>query len=198
MSKRLLSDENIYAFREYLILQEKSPATVEKYLRDVRAFSLFAGQQAVTKEQMMAYKKSLVEKGYAVSSINSMLASLNSLLEFLGWSDCKVKNIRTQRQIYCTEEKELTKSEYYRLLEAAKSRPQLYLILETICGTGIRVSELRFFTVEAVKRGEITVNCKSKTRTILLPGKLKSSLWITHEKTASASARFLSQKVEMR
>lgn len=176
MSKRLLSDENIYAFREYLILQEKSTATVEKYLRDVRAFSLFAGQQAVTKEQMMAYKKSLVEKGYAVSSINSMLASLNSLLDFFGWSDCKVKNIRTQRQIYCTEEKELTKSEYYRLLEAAKSRPQLYLILETICGTGIRVSELRFFTVEAVKRGEITVNCKSKTRTILLPGKLKKQL----------------------
>ena len=93
---------------------------------------LFACQQAVTKERMMAYKKYLIEKGYAASSINSMLASLNSLLDFQGWSDCKVKNIKTQRQTYCAEEKELTKSEYLRLLEAAKDRPQLPLILDTI------------------------------------------------------------------
>ncbi|MGN0323910.1 MAG: tyrosine-type recombinase/integrase [Oliverpabstia sp.] len=176
MAERILSEETIHAFREYLVLEEKSTATVEKYLRDVRAFHLFAGQQTVTKERMMAYKKFLIEKGYAASSINSMLASINSLLAFLGWSDCKVKNIKTQRQTYCAEEKELTKSEYLRLLAAAKDRPQLYLILETICGTGIRVSELRFFTAEAVKRGEITVRCKSKTRTILLPGKLKKML----------------------
>ena len=176
MTERILSEEIINAFREYLVLEEKSTATVEKYLRDVRAFHLFACQQAVTKERMMAYKKFLIEKGYAASSINSMLASLNSLLDFLGWSDCKVKNIKTQRQTYCAEEKELTKSEYLRLLEAAKDRPQLHLILETICGTGIRVSELQFFTAEAVKRGEITVSCKSKTRTILLPGKLKKML----------------------
>ena len=176
MAERILSEETVFDFHEYLVLEEKSTATVEKYLRDVRAFHLFAYQQAVTKERMMAYKKFLIEKGYAASSINSMLASLNSLLDFLGWSDCKVKNIKTQRQTYCAEEKELTKSEYLRLLEAAKGRPQLHLILETICGTGIRVSELRFFTAEAVKRGEITVSCKSKTRTILLPGKLKKML----------------------
>ena len=176
MAERILSEETINTFREYLVLEEKSTATVEKYLRDVRAFHLFAYQQDVTKERMMAYKKFLIEKGYAASSINSMLASLNSLLDFLGWSDCKVKNIKTQRQTYCAEEKELTKSEYLRLLEAAKDRPKLHLILETICGTGIRVSELRFFIAEAVKRGEITVSCKSKTRTILLPGKLKKML----------------------
>ena len=122
------------------------------------------------------HHSAVIEKGYAASSINSMLASLNSLLDFQGWSDCKVKNIKTQRQTYCAEEKELTKSEYLRLLEAAKDRPQLHLILETICGTGIRVSELRFFNAEAVKRGEITVSCKSKTRTILLPSKLKKML----------------------
>ena len=176
MAERIISEETINAFREYLVLEEKSTATVEKYLRDVRAFHLFAYQQAVTKERMMAYTKFLIEKGYAASSINSMLASLNSLLDFLGWSDCKVKNIKTQRQTYCAEEKELTKSEYLRLLEAAKDRPQLHLILETICGTSIRVSELRFFTAEAVKRGEITVRCKCKTRTILLPGKLEKML----------------------
>ena len=176
MADRILSEETINTFREYLVLEEKSTATVEKYLRDVRAFHLFACQRAVTKERMMAYKKYLIEKGYAASSINSMLASLNSLLDFQGWSDCKVKNIKTQRQTYCAEEKELTKSEYLRVLEAAKDRPQLHLILETICGTGIRVSELQFFNAEAVKRGEITVSCKSKTRTILLPSKLKKML----------------------
>lgn len=176
MAERILSEETINTFREYLVLEEKSTATVEKYLRDVRAFHLFACQRAMTKERMMAYKKYLIEKGYAASSINSMLASLNSLLDFQGWSDCKVKNIKTQRQTHCAEEKELTKSEYLRLLEAAKDRPQLHLILETICSTGIRVSELRFFNAEAVKRGEITVSCKSKTRTILLPSKLKKML----------------------
>ena len=137
---------------------------------------VYAGQQNVTKELMMAYKNSLIEKGYAVRSINSMLASLNGLLNFLGWQDCKVKNLKTQRQTYCAEEKELTKAEYLRLLTAAEHRPQLQLILKTICSTGIRVSELRFFTVEAVKRGEIAVRCKSKTRTILLPSMLRKLL----------------------
>lgn len=117
-----------------------------------------------------------MEKGYAVRSINSMLASLNSLLDFFGWSDCKVKNVKMQHQAYCEEEKELTKAEYLRLLNAAKDRPQLRLVLETICGTGIRVSELRYFTVEAVKSGTVVVNCKSKNRMILLPGKLKKLL----------------------
>ena len=173
MAERILSEETVFDFHEYLVLEEKSTATVEKYLRDVRAFHLFLDGQPVTKEQMMAYKKSLLERGYAVNSINSMLASLNSLLAYLGWTDCKVKNVKTQHKTYCTEDKELTKSEYLRLLDAAKDRPQLHLILETICGTGIRVSELRFFTLEAVKCGEITVSCKSKTRTILLPSKLR-------------------------
>ena len=92
------------------------------------------------------------------------------------WSDCKVKNIKVQRQTYCAEEKELTKAEYFRLLKASQNRPQLNMVLQTICGTGIRVSELRFFTIEAVKHGEVTVSCKSKTRIILLPGKLKKLL----------------------
>lgn len=176
MTKRILTEKSIRSFQEYLVLEEKSPATVEKYLRDARAFLCFAGCSPITKELMMAYKKSLVEKNYAIRSINSMLASLNSMLDFLHWPDCKVKNIKQQRQTYCAEEKELTKAEYLRLLEAAKNRPQLRLVLETICSTGIRVSELRFFTVESLRHGEVTVNCKSKNRTILLPGKLKKLL----------------------
>lgn len=117
-----------------------------------------------------------MEQGYAVRSINSMLASMNSLLDFLGWCDYKVKSIRLQRRTCCTEEKDLTKAEYLRLLDASKRNEQLNLMLQTICGTGIRVSELRYFTVEALRHGEITVNCKSKTRTILVPGKLKMLL----------------------
>ena len=176
MSEQKITENCISAFREYLVLEEKSRATVEKYLRDVRAFSAFAGGQTVTKELVMAYKQSLLEKGYAVRSINSMLASLNSFLDFQGWRDCKVKSLKLQNPVYCPEEKELTKAEYLRLQAAAEHQPRLRLILETICGTGIRVSELRFFTVEGIRRGEISVRCKSKTRTILLPGKLRSLL----------------------
>lgn len=176
MQNRILSEKDIETFQNHLLQEEKSTATMEKYLRDVRAFLVFSGQAAITKDLVMAYKQALLEKNYAVRSINSMLASLNSLLDFLGWGDCKVKSLKIQRQTYCAEEKELTKAEYLRLLEASKNQPQLNLIMQTICGTGIRVSELKYFTVEAVRRGEIVVSCKSKTRTILLPGKLKKLL----------------------
>ena len=159
-----------------MIREEKSAATVEKYLRDVRAFFVFAEQTALTKELVMAYKEQLIVKDYAVRSINSMLASLNSLLNYLGCGDCRVKNLKSQRQIYSTEDKELSKAEYMRLLKAAENQPQLRLVIETICGTGIRVSELQHFTVEAVRQGEIVVRCKGKIRTILIPGKLKKRL----------------------
>ena len=172
----ILSTEQIKAYAGYLCREEKSAATQEKYLRDIRAFCAYAAGEAITKETVMGWKKQLLQDGYAVRSINSMLASLNSLLAFLGLHDCKVKNIRTQRQTYCAEEKELTKAEYLRLLSASKKNEQLNLVLQTICGTGIRVSELQFFTVEAVRCGEITVSCKSKTRTILVPGKLRNIL----------------------
>lgn len=166
----------IQDFANHLRHEEKSAATLEKYLRDVQVFCVYTSGQAISKELLVAWKKHLVETGYAVRSINSMLASVNSLLDFIGLSNCKVKNIRTQQQTYCTEDKELTKSEYLRLLAASKKNEQLNLVIQTICGTGIRVSELRYFTVEAVKYGEVTVDCKSKTRTILVPGKLKRLL----------------------
>lgn len=176
MEKRIINNAQIEEFAAFLVREEKSAATCEKYLRDIRCFARFVGDQAVTKETVVAWKKELVEQGYAVRSINSMLASVNSLFAFLGWHECKVKNIRLQRQTYCAEDKELTKGEYLRLLSASRKNEQLNLVLQTICGTGIRVSELRYFTVEAVQSGEITVSCKSKTRTILVPGKLKKQL----------------------
>ena len=166
----------IEEFSSHLSREEKSDATREKYLRDVQAFCVYAGDQEITKELVVAWKKQLIERGYAVRSVNSMLASVNSFLDFLELSACKVKNIRTQRQTYCTEDKELTKAEYLRLLAASKKNDQLNLVIQTICGTGIRVSELRYFTVEAIKHGEVTVDCKNKTRTILVPGKLQNVL----------------------
>ncbi len=171
-----LSAEQIREFASYLCREEKSAATQEKYLRDVRAFYTYAGGDEITKDLVVAWKKQLVESGYAVRSVNSMLASINNLLDFMGLANCKAKSIRTQRQTYCAEDKELTKAEYLRLLAASKKNEQLNLVLQTICGTGIRVSELRYFTVEAIRQGEVTVDCKSKTRTILVPGKLKNIL----------------------
>lgn len=176
MTERIISPRMLDLFRDSLHREEKSSATIEKYVRDVEAFFAYSEGRAVCKELTVEYKQFLTEKGYAVRSVNSMLASLNSFLAFLGWTDCRVKNMRLQRQSYCAQDKELSKAEYMRLLKASENRRQLNLLLQTLCGTGIRVSELRYFTVEAVRRGEISVQCKSKTRTILIPGKLRKLL----------------------
>ena len=173
---RTISARELRAFGKYLRNADKSAVTVEKYLRDAGAFATFADGKPVTKAMTLAYRGYLQARNYAVRSINSMLAGVNGLLDFLGWADCKVKTLRAQRRIYCAAEKQLTKEEYLRLLRASRNRPQLNLVLQTICGTGIRVSELKYFTVETVSRGEVMVRCKSKSRTILIPGKLKKLL----------------------
>lgn len=177
MNERKITENIILNFENHLSEQEKSPTTIEKYIRDVRAFSAFAERKTITKETVILYKKHL-QKDYAVRSVNSMLASVNSLFSFLGWHDLKVKSLKLQQQVFCPEEKELTKAEYYRLCTAAKHKhnKRLNLILQTICGTGIRVSELQYITVEAVKHGEAVVNCKAKTRTIFIVKELKQKL----------------------
>lgn len=178
MKGRILTENRIADFSAYLRSEEKSENTVEKYLRDVQAFAEYLGGAEITKGKVIAYKSRLLAENYAVRSINSMLASLNSLFSFLGWSDCKVKSIKLQRQIYCPEEKELTKAEYMRLVNAAKQKgnERLNLILQTICGTGIRVSELQYITVEAAKRGEAVVSLKGKTRSVFLVNELRKKL----------------------
>ena len=177
MEERILTADIIEDFRKNLELQEKSTSTIEKYTRDVKAFSAYTENAAITKEKVIAYKKYL-RNNYAVRSVNSMLASINSLFSFLGWHDLRVKSLKLQQQVFCPEEKELTKAEYARLCETAerKHNERLNLILQTICGTGIRVSELQFITVEAVKNGEAIVNCKAKTRAVFIVKELKQKL----------------------
>lgn len=178
MNPRILTDNHIEQFKQHLVSSEKSPHTIEKYVRDVRAFTAFLDRRAVTKELTVAFKQQLLEAGYAPASVNSMLASVNSLFVFLGWNDCRVKAIKRQRQIFCSEDKELTKAEYFRLLNAAKQKKndRLNLILQTICGTGIRVSELEYITVEAAQAGQATVRCKGKTRAVFIVKDLKKKL----------------------
>lgn len=178
MKGRLLTKEIISDFINHLYLEEKSENTIEKYARDVRSFAASTGDTPICKKTVIEYKQKLIDSGYAVSSINSMLASVNSLFDYLGWIDCKVKSIKMQRQIYCPENKELTKAEYLRLLNAAEHNHnnRLYLILQTICGTGIRISELKYITVEAVKNGQAQVSCKGKNRVIFIVKKLKKKL----------------------
>ena len=177
MKGRFITAKTIAEFREHLILEERSEITVEKYIRDAKAFSAYAQNTAVTKEIVIAYKKHLQEN-YAVRSVNSMLASINSLFAFLGWHDLRVKSLKLQQQVFCPEEKELTKAEYTRLCRTAERNhnERLNLILQTICGTGIRVSELRYITVEAIKQGEAVVNCKAKTRSVFIVKELKQKL----------------------
>ena len=178
MKGRILTSEAIQNFKKYLREEEKSENTIEKYMRDVWVFTTYMNGAEITKESVISYKDKLISKNYAVRSINSMLASLNSLFSFLNWMDCRVKSIKLQRQIYCPEEKELTKAEYMRLVNTAKQKgnERLNLILQTICGTGIRVSELQYITVEAVKNGEAIVSLKGKTRSVFIVKELKKKL----------------------
>ncbi len=161
-------------FENYLIEEEKSRATIEKYLRDIKAFSSYLFNRELSKCEVIAYKKSIAED-YAPASVNSMLVSVNSFLKFIGRSDLCVKLLKIQRQIFANEKKELTTSEYKRLLAAAKNS-RLELVIQTICETGIRVSELKYITVEAVNEGKAVVDCKNKTRVIFIPSPLRKVL----------------------
>ena len=180
MDELIITKESIDEFRNYLRLEEKSENTIEKYMRDIKAFWQYAGTQVITKELAIEYKENLLSDEYAVRSVNSMIASINSFFTFVGLEYLKIKTIKEQRQIFCSEEKELTREEYNRLLNAAESkgnkRLNLILILQTICGTGIRVSELQFITVEAVKKGEAFVFCKGKRRSVFIVKALQKKL----------------------
>lgn len=174
---RIITNSMIRDFENHLHSDEKSDNTIEKYLRDVRAFTVFVQAREISKTVVMEFKASLAEK-YEVASANSMIAAVNAFLRFMGWSDCCIKQFKVQKKAFCSEEKELTKAEYIRLVNAAKEKgnERLNLILLTICGTGIRVSELQFITVEAVCKGEAVVSCKNKARTVFIVRELQKRL----------------------
>ena len=175
--ERIITNSMIEDFKSYLRSDEKSDNTIEKYIRDVRAFCTFAEAREISKAVVMEFKASLAEN-YEVTSANSMIAAVNAFLRFMGWVDCCIKQFKVQKKAFCSEEKELTKAEYIRLVNTAKAEgnERLNLILQTICGTGIRVSELQFITVEAVRKGEAIVSCKNKTRTVFIVRELQKKL----------------------
>ena len=177
MKRQKLQETMIPPYETALREAEKSAATMEKYLHHVRQFVAHDAGRRIDKALVLEYKTRL-GKLYAPSSANAALAAVNGFLRFWGFESCCVKPFKVQKQVYCSEEKELTREEYVRLVRAAKekSSERLALLLETICATGIRVSELPYITVEAVARGEAVVHCKGKTRTVFLPAALQKKL----------------------
>ena len=178
MREYTLTAELIMAYGDHLKNQEHCAGTVEKYLRDARAFVRWLGDGRMTEESAAAWKEHLQNLNYAPTTINSMLAALNGLFRFLGWDDCRVRFLKVQRRLFRESNKELSREEYSLLLATARSmgRERLELLMETICATGIRVSEVQFITVEAIQRGRAEVALKGKIRTILIPNKLARKL----------------------
>ena len=174
MERHVIRESDIARFGAHLRGEEREAGTIEKYRRDVGAFAAWAGGRDVTRELAAAWKEHLRQAGYAPATINSMLTAANRFFRFLGWEEVRVKALRIQRRVFRSRERELSREEYARLVETARSsgRERLALLMETICATGIRVSEVRYITVEAARRGRAEISLKGKVRTILLPGKL--------------------------
>lgn len=164
-----ITSEQIDVFKKYLFEEEKKEATISKYIHDIKCFKEWLNDQEICKAKVLEYKKNLVNI-YAPRSVNTIIASLNSFFNYLGWYDLKIKNIKIQKQIYLSKNKELTKEEYFKLLNVAKEKnKRLYLLIQTICSTGIRVSEVKYVTVEAVEKNIVTIDNKGKIRLVFLP-----------------------------
>lgn len=170
---KIITDDLIEKYKDFLINEEKASATLEKYMRDIKAFSEWMSGSELDKRKVLDYKEYLIGK-FAPASVNSVLSSLNSFFEFNNWYELKVRMLKIQKQIFAQKDKELSKTEYERLLDAAKakSNQKLYLLMQTICSSGIRVSELQYITVEAIKLRKATINCKGKMRIVILPKEL--------------------------
>ena len=184
-----ISGADIAAFAAQLRREERAKGTLEKYLRDVRALQRWLDGRPVAQDSLAGWKAWLLQEGYAPATVNSMLAAVNTFLRCMGWTECRVKFLKIQRRLFREHRRELTRAEYARLLDAARQqgRERLALLMETICATGIRVSELRYITLAAVRLGRAEIALKGKLRTILLPAKLCRKLQAYARKHAIAS-----------
>lgn len=189
MCENYITAKQIAAYGCHLRAEERCPATVEKYLRDVEMFMRWLRGRPVTKEQSTEWKEYLRNLDYAAVTVNTMLSAINGLFSMLGWEECRVKFLKVQRRLFRDSDRELTRQEYEQLLSTAQVRGQerLALLMEAICATGIRVSEVRHLTVEAAKAGRAEIALKGKIRTILLPRKLCRKLlnYAQKQKTVS-------------
>ena len=202
--ERTITAEQTARFAQALQAADRAPGTIENYLRHVRAFARWLGHRPLLPESAAQWRDVLLEKGYTPGTVNSMIGPLNRFFQFLGWSECKAKQLRIQRQLFRENQKELTRGEYHRLLSTAQAsgRERLALLMEAICATGIRVSEVQYLTVEAVRAGKAEISLKGKIRTILIPGKLRKKLlsYAKRKNTASGpvfrtrSGKVLSRK----
>lgn len=185
-----ITDELLKDYKFHLICEEKSILTQKKYIADVTAFITWLGECEITKEKVLDYKSNLMER-LLPSSVNSHISSLNNFFEFCGWTHFKVKTIKIQKRIFLNTDTELKKDEYQRLLSVAEKRGnrRLLMIMQTICATGIRVSELKFITVESLRSEQALINCKGKMRVVMLPRKLCKMLYkyIKKEKIRTGS-----------
>ena len=186
-----LTPDLIRRYARQLREQERSAATIQKYVHDLTALAEFLGDRPLTKELAAEWRAELTAQGCAPVTVNAKLSALNGLFHFLGREDCRVKFLKVQRQLFRAADRELNRAEYDRLLAAAKEdgRERLALLMETICATGIRVSEVRYITLEAARRGRAEIALKGKIRVILLPAKLCRKLlqYAGKEKTASGA-----------
>lgn len=189
MEKRQITEGNIQRFIRHLKEEEYAPKSVEKYVRDITAFRSWSGHNLIEKDLLLCWKAHLQAENYQPGTVNGMLASLNCFFKFMGWTEFRFKYLKMQRKLFRSIDRELTKVEYVRLLKTAKAqgKQRLILLMETICATGIRVSEVRYITVEAIRSGRAEVCLKGKVRTILLPGKLCKKLQKYAEKQKVAS-----------
>ncbi len=194
MRVRRLTAGRITAYTKSLYSEERAPATVEKYRRDIAAFAGWLAERPVTKELAAPWKNHLLAEGLSPATVNAKLSAVNGLLGFLGWGECRVKFLRIQRQLF--REKALNRREYERLVETARrlGRGRLALLMEAICSTGIRVSEVRYLTVEAARTGQAVIRLKGKIRTILLSRKLCVKLLKYAQKTKTASGEIFLTK----
>ena len=177
--KRFITEEILSGYQEHLFEEEKSELTIKKYMRDLRKLAEYAEGREVTKKLVVGYKDYLrKKKRYKLTSINSFLVAANRLFEYLGWYDLRVRTYKIQKEVFVPESRDLSREEYKRLVRAAlkKGKKRLAMILQTICATGMRISELSGVTMESVAEGVVEIYCKGKQRVILLPGKLRKKL----------------------